>query len=58
MIIAIKYPPAYVEFQDLCSVANISVMMFDEYLNGYYIHGKSPTGKADLSSENLCLALE
>ena len=33
-------------------------MMFDEFLNGYYVHGKSPTGRADLSSENLCLALE
>jgi len=58
MIVAIKMPPAYVEFQDLCSVANISVLMFDEYLSGYYVHGKSPTGGSDLSSEYLCLAFE
>ena len=58
MAVAIKLPPDYVSFQDLCSVANISVLMFDDSYRGYYIHGKSPTGSADLSSENLSLALE
>lgn len=39
-------------------MANISVLMFDETYRGYYIHGKSATGSADLSSENLSLSLE
>jgi len=58
MVIALKFPPAYVEFVDLCAVANISVIMFNEDLNGWYIHGKSPTGAADVSSERLRLNLE
>lgn len=58
MLIALKYPPPYVEFVDLCAVANISVIMFNEDLNGWYIHGKSPSGAADVSSERLRLNLE
>jgi meckelin len=58
MLVALKYPPAYVEFVDLCAVANISVIMFNEDLNGWYIHGKSPSGAADVSSERLRLNLE
>ena len=58
MAVSIKLPPDYVSFQDLCSVANISVLMFDDSYRGYYIHGKSPTGSADLNSENLSLSLE
>lgn len=58
MLIALKYPPAYVEFVDLCAVANISVIMFNEDLNGWYIHGKSPSGAADVSAERLRLNLE
>ena len=50
-------PPAYVDFVDLCSIANISVMIFNEELNGYYIHGKSPSGSSDVSSEKLRLNL-
>jgi meckelin len=58
MIIALKYPPPYVEFVDLCTIANISIIIFDEDLNGWYIHGKSPSGAADVSSERLRLNLE
>lgn len=58
MLISFRDPPDYINFQDLCSVANISVLMFNDSYRGYYVHGKSPTGSADLSSENLCLALE
>lgn len=32
------------EFTDLCSICNISVLMFDDSFGGYYIHGKSPSG--------------
>jgi len=42
-------PPAYLDFVDLCSVCNISVIIFNEDLNGFYIHGKSPSGPADVS---------
>ncbi len=35
---------AYVNFVDLCSVANISIFLMDEYLHGYYIHGENPFG--------------
>ena len=58
LLISLKFPPAYVEFVDLCSVANISVIIFNEDLNGWYIHGKSPCGAADVSSERLRLNLE
>ena len=37
------------EFVDLCSVANISVFILNEKLHGYYVHGKSIYGKADLN---------
>ena len=57
-MLAIKWPADYVSFVDLCSVANISVIMFDNDLKGHYIHGKSPMGSADVSSEKLILALE
>lgn len=57
-ILALKYPPKYVDFQDLCSVANISVLIFNEDLKGYYIHGKNPSGYADVSSKRLRLNLE
>lgn len=32
--------------------------MFDESFHGYYIHGRSPYGQAEVSAENLELALE
>jgi hypothetical protein len=46
------------EFTDLCSIANISVLMFDETYHGYYIHGRSPYGQAEVSIEMLKLALD
>ena len=44
-------------FVDLCSVLNISVLMFDETFGGYYIHGSSPYGSTEISTEKLRLAL-
>ena len=41
------------EFMDLCSVSNISVFILDELLHGYYIHGLSPIGKADVNYDEL-----
>lgn len=36
------------EFMDLCSVANISVLVMDQHYHGYYLHGKAPWGRSDL----------
>lgn len=41
------------EFMDLCSVSNISVFILDGLLHGYYIHGHSPIGKADVNYDDL-----
>lgn len=51
-------PLPHVSFMDLCSISNISVIMFDESFHGYYIHGRSPYGQAEVSSEQMQLALE
>jgi hypothetical protein len=45
------------EFVDLCSICNISVLIFDESFQGYYLHGKSPYGSAEISQERLRKAL-
>lgn len=39
-----RFPMKHTEFTDLCSITNISVLMFDESYHGYYIHGRSPYG--------------
>lgn len=44
-------------FIDLCAVANVSVMVLDEYLHGYYIHGVSPNGYAELGLDELLESL-
>jgi hypothetical protein len=46
------------ELTDLCSICNISVLLFDNSFHGYYIHGRSPYGQAEVSSEILRKALE
>jgi len=46
------------DFIDLCCVSNISVFILDDSLHGYYIHGISPAGKADLNLDELLVALE
>jgi len=43
----------YQNFVDLCSMTNISLLMFDETFHGYYIHGRSPYGQAEISTEKL-----
>ena len=37
------------DFIDLCSLGNISVLILDEPMHGYYIHGKAPGGRGDCS---------
>lgn len=50
---SIWLPPHTQDVVDLMSVANISVIIFDELLKGYYIHGQSPGGKSDANAEEL-----
>lgn len=39
-----KFPLKTDELVDLCSITNISILIFDESFHGYYIHGRSPYG--------------
>jgi len=52
------FPLKTEEFTDLCSITNISVMLFDDSFGGYYIHGRSPYGYTEISSESLRRSLE
>jgi hypothetical protein len=33
-----------VSFVDLCTLANVSILMFDEYAHGFYLHAQAPWG--------------
>lgn len=43
-VLKFKFPLLIENFVDLCSVCNISVLIFDHSFHGYYIHGRSPYG--------------
>ncbi len=45
------------DFMDLCSVANISLLLMDENFHGYYIHGQAPSGNSDLPLSDLMINL-
>ena len=51
-------PTKKTEFLDLCSVANISVLILQDSLRGYYIHGQSPSGVSDTTLHQLIQFLE
>ena len=55
-VILIPHPKT--DFMDLLSVANMSVFILDQSLHGYYIHGQSPSGKADINVDELLKSLE
>ena len=38
---------------DLCTLANISILLIEEHSFGYYIHGQAPWGSSDIPLENL-----
>jgi hypothetical protein len=57
-LIKIWKPLPYEDFTDLCSISNISVLMFDDQYKGYYIHGRSPYGQSEVSSSDLIKSLE
>eukprot|EP01022_Parablepharisma_sp_SALTPOND_P016731 TRINITY_DN2524_c0_g1_i1.p1 TRINITY_DN2524_c0_g1~~TRINITY_DN2524_c0_g1_i1.p1 ORF type:complete len:1045 (+),score=62.94 TRINITY_DN2524_c0_g1_i1:73-3135(+) len=46
-------PPHSQDVVDLMSVSNISLIIFEDLLRGYYIHGRAPAGKADANAEEL-----
>jgi meckelin len=46
------------EFVDLCSVSNISVLIMDQHFHGFYIHGKAPWGRSDLTMSELKAELD
>jgi meckelin len=47
-----------INFIDLCSVTNISVFILVENQYGYYIHGRSPHGTADVDMKEMLYHLE
>jgi hypothetical protein len=44
-------------FHPKAVMCNISVLMFDETFHGYYIHGRSPYGQAEINTAKLLKAL-
>ncbi|XP_078066710.1 meckelin-like [Mustelus asterias] len=46
------------QFVDLCSVSNVSVLVLLHRCYGYYIHGRSVHGQADIGMESMCLNLK
>jgi meckelin len=57
-LVKIWFPLSFEEFTDLCSICNISVLMFDSEFKGYYIHGRAPYGQSEVSSSDLINSLE
>lgn len=47
------FPTPVQNFVDLCVVSNISILILDDSLHGYYIHGVTPLPRADMSLEEL-----
>lgn len=53
LILVLRYlvktwnPLPHEDFIDLCCLSNISLVIFDHPLHGYYIHGMNPLGKAE-----------
>ncbi|XP_077577448.1 meckelin-like isoform X2 [Stigmatopora nigra] len=43
----------FLQFVDLCSVSNISVLLLPQKCFGYYIHGRSVHGHADTNMEEM-----
>tara|TARA_B110000285_G_C15124521_1_gene619297 strand:+ start:1993 stop:2163 length:171 start_codon:yes stop_codon:yes gene_type:complete len=36
------------QFVDLCTLANVSLILLEEHLYGYYLHAKAPWGASDI----------
>ncbi|KAG8437442.1 hypothetical protein GDO86_008228 [Hymenochirus boettgeri] len=46
------------QFTDLCSLSNVSVFILTHRCYGYYIHGRSVHGQADVSMETMLINLK
>lgn len=46
------------QFVDLASITNVSTLALDSKLHGYYIHGRSPHGFADVDMKALITNLK
>jgi len=57
-LIILRFPTPVQEFTDLCSIANISIIVFDKQFHGYYLHGMAPSGQAEGSIGELKRSLE
>jgi len=57
-LIVLRFPTPVQEFTDLCSIANISIIVFDKQFHGYYLHGMAPSGQAEGSIGELKRSLE
>ena len=42
------------QFKDLCTFANISIIMLDEPVHGYYLNAKAPWGSSDIPLDWFC----
>ena len=58
ILVSYWVPTQKTEFLDLCSVANVSVLILQDSLRGYYVHGQSPLGVADTTLHQLIQFLE
>lgn len=50
--------PKIIKFVDLCVISNISILILNDTFHGYYIHGKNPSGKSDVSLDAISEMLE
>ena len=48
MILTQTDDPDSLNFADLCTLANCSVLILSDQYHGFYIHGKAPWDKSDL----------
>ena len=49
---------ALLSFMDLCAVSNISMLIFDSAIHGFYIHGRTPHGFADVDMYTMLVNLK
>lgn len=58
LIITMSEDPKSLNFADLCTLANCSVLILTDKYQGYYIHGKAPWMKSDLPMSWLKMELD
>ena len=57
-ILTMSDDPPSLNFADLCTLANCSVLIMTEKYHGFYIHGRAPWAKSDLPMAWLKLELD